>query len=179
LLLLDEPLGALDRHLRERLVAEIGALCRTLGQSVLFVTHDHDEAFGLGDRVAILHRGRVEQIGEPGDVWSRPATAFAAEFLGWNVVDAGGAGLEDALGHRGRVAVRPDALALAPHGPLAGVAVARTFRRDHWIVRVELQPSPGAHGSALDVVVRDPRPPGARELVHVLVHPDGVVPLQA
>ena len=176
LLMLDEPLGALDRQLREQLVTDLGALCRSLGQSVLFVTHDHDEAFGLGDRVAILDRGRVEQIGDPGEVWGAPATAFVAAFLGWNVVEVGGGALEQQVGHRGTVAVRPDALALTTTGPLEGVVAARTFRRDHWLVRVDLEPSNG-RGSSVDVAQRGPRPPVPGERVRVDVDRDGVVPL--
>ncbi len=95
LLMLDEPLGALDRRLRERLVDDIGALFRELHQSVLFVTHDHDEAFGLADRVAILHAGRLEQIGSPTELWERPATAFVASFLGWNIVELGARACRD------------------------------------------------------------------------------------
>ncbi|MEX2255106.1 MAG: ABC transporter ATP-binding protein, partial [Acidimicrobiia bacterium] len=150
LLMLDEPLGALDRRLRERLVDDIGALFRELGQSVLFVTHDHDEAFGLADRVAILHAGRVEQVGAPTELWRAPATAFVAEFLGWNVVALDGDGSARAI--------RPDALHLDPSGALEGVVVARTFRRDHWRVRIELTAGAG-RGGAVDVVLRDPEPP--------------------
>jgi ABC-type Fe3+/spermidine/putrescine transport system ATPase subunit len=175
--MLDEPLGALDRHLREQLVADLGALCRELGQSVLFVTHDHDEAFGLGDRVAVLHRGRVEQVGAPGDVWGRPATAFVARFLGWNVLVADDDALTAAVGRAGATAIRPDALALDVHGPLAATVTGRTFRRDHWIVRVDLPRGPGGAGVGLDVAVRDPVPPSVGERVHVRVEPDGIVAL--
>ncbi len=178
LLMLDEPLGALDRQLRERLVTEIGDLCRALGQSVLFVTHDHDEAFGLGDRVAVLHGGRVEQIGAPGAVWERPASVFVARFLGWNVIGAtgdpaGDAELVTALGGRGPVALRPDALRLDADGPVGGTAVARTFRRDHWMVRVDRGPGT----SPLDVVVRDARPPEVGDPVRVHVDRAGAVAL--
>ena len=103
LLMLDEPLGALDRALRERLVAELRALFVRLGLTILFVTHDHDEAFALADRVVVMHEGRIEQVGQPGRrSGSDPANAFVAEFLGWNVTRAFGDGL---------VAVRPDGLA--------------------------------------------------------------------
>jgi thiamine transport system ATP-binding protein len=177
LLMLDEPLGALDRHLREQLVADLGGLCRELGQSVLFVTHDHDEAFGLGDRVAVLHRGQVEQIGAPGDVWGRPATAFVAEFLGWNVLDARLSGLAAFADGRARVAVRPDALVLDGGGPLDGRVVARTFRRDHWSVRIQPVGGAGPSAATADVVVRGSQPPSVGERVRVRVDGDGVVPL--
>jgi thiamine transport system ATP-binding protein len=177
LLMLDEPLGALDRHLREQLVADLGALCRELGQSVLFVTHDHDEAFGLGDRVAVLHRGRVEQVGTPGDVWGHPATAFVARFLGWNVLEADDRELATTVGRAGPVAIRPDALALDADGPLTATVTARTFRRDHWIVRIDLPHEPGGSGLGLDVAVRDPFPPSVGDRVRLRVEPDGVVAL--
>ena len=85
LLMLDEPLGALDRALRERLVAELRSLFVRLGLTTLFVTHDHDEAFALADRLVVMHEGRIEQVGTPVAVWQRPANAFVARFLGWNV----------------------------------------------------------------------------------------------
>ncbi len=159
LLMLDEPLGALDRALREQLVDELGTLFRDLGLAVLLVTHDHDEAFALADRVAILHAGRFEQVGSPEDLWTRPATAFVAGFLGWNVTRAFGPG---------PAAVRPDALRLG-HGPglapaATGTVTGRSFRRDHWRVQVTL-----TDGSRLDVELRDARPPELGAGVHVAV----------
>jgi thiamine transport system ATP-binding protein len=175
LLMLDEPLGALDRHLRERLVAELGALFRELGQSVLVVTHDHDEAFGLADRVVILRDGRIEQVGAPAELWRHPATEFVAAFLGWNVVALGnGAPL---------VAIRPDALHIAAAGALAGEVQTRTFRRDHWSVRVALdgnRPAPrdgDETPAVVDVVVRDAVPPASGDRVHLAIDPDGTVEL--
>jgi thiamine transport system ATP-binding protein len=89
LLMLDEPLGSLDRGLRERLVGELRALFERLGLTVVAVTHDHHEAFGLADRVAVLDRGRVLQAGAPAEVWARPASARVARTLALpNVLDA-------------------------------------------------------------------------------------------
>ncbi|NJQ05301.1 ABC transporter ATP-binding protein [Streptomyces lonarensis] len=89
LLMLDEPLGQLDRGLRERLVVELRSLFRRLGTTVLAVTHDQGEAFALADRVVVMRDGRVEQTGSPVDVWSRPVSEFVARFLGFsNVVPA-------------------------------------------------------------------------------------------
>ena len=81
-LLLDEPLAALDPHLREEVQVELKHLQRTLGITFLFVTHDREEALGMSDRVAVMRQGRVEQVGTPAEVFERPATRFAAEFLG-------------------------------------------------------------------------------------------------
>ena len=80
--LMDEPLGALDKNLRYDLQVEIKEIQRRLGMTVLYVTHDQEEAMNLSDRVAIMSRGRVEQIGAPRDVYERPANAFTARFLG-------------------------------------------------------------------------------------------------
>ncbi|SCK33632.1 ABC transporter ATP-binding protein [Streptomyces sp. WMMB 322] len=89
LLMLDEPLGQLDRGLRERLVVELRSLFRELRTTVLAVTHDQGEAFVLADRVVVMNEGRIAQTGTPLEVWQRPASEFVARFLGFdNVVDA-------------------------------------------------------------------------------------------
>lgn len=89
LLMLDEPLGQLDRGLRERLVVELRTLFGRLGTTVLAVTHDQGEAFALADRVVVMRDGRIAQVGTPLEVWQRPASAFVARFLGFdNVVSA-------------------------------------------------------------------------------------------
>jgi thiamine transport system ATP-binding protein len=89
LLMLDEPLGQLDRSLRERLVVELRQLFRRLGTTVLAVTHDQGEAFALADRVVVMEAGRIAQTGSPADVWLRPASEFVARFLGFtNLVAA-------------------------------------------------------------------------------------------
>lgn len=82
LLMLDEPFGSLDRVLREQLTVEVRRLLQGLGQTALHVTHDQGEAFALADRVAVLAAGRLVQVGEPAELWHRPATRFVAEFLG-------------------------------------------------------------------------------------------------
>ncbi len=81
-LLMDEPLGALDRRLREEVQIEIRALQRRLGITTVHVTHDQEEAFMMSDRVVVLNRGRIEQVGTPREVYDRPATSFVAEFVG-------------------------------------------------------------------------------------------------
>jgi len=81
-LLLDEPLAALDPALRREMQGEIKALQRNSGLTFVLVTHDRDEALALSDRLAVLHRGRIEQVGSPAEVWERPATEFVARFTG-------------------------------------------------------------------------------------------------
>ncbi len=88
-LLLDEPLGALDRKLRAQLQAEIKKLHRELGLTFVFVTHDQDEAMFLSDKIAVFNRGRIERVGSPTELYDDPGTQFVAQFLGEANVFAG------------------------------------------------------------------------------------------
>jgi spermidine/putrescine ABC transporter ATP-binding subunit len=81
-LLMDEPLGALDRKLRDQLQIEIKRIQRDLGVTVVYVTHDQEEALALSDRIAIMSQGRIAQLGTPDEVYERPASPFVASFLG-------------------------------------------------------------------------------------------------
>jgi ABC-type Fe3+/spermidine/putrescine transport system ATPase subunit len=81
-LLMDEPLGALDRKLREQLQSEIKRVQRDIGATVLYVTHDQEEALTMSDRLAIMRQGQIAQIGAPDEVYAQPASPFAARFLG-------------------------------------------------------------------------------------------------
>jgi spermidine/putrescine ABC transporter ATP-binding subunit len=85
-LLLDEPLAALDRKLREGMRDELRAIQRSVGITTIFVTHDQAEALGLADRIAVMNHGRVEQLGEPREIYERPATRFVADFIGASTV---------------------------------------------------------------------------------------------
>ncbi len=88
-LLLDEPLGALDLKLRKQMQVELKALQRQLGITFIYVTHDQDEALSMSDRLAVFNGGRIEQIGTPGEIYDRPASRFVADFVGdANVIDA-------------------------------------------------------------------------------------------
>jgi thiamine transport system ATP-binding protein len=161
-LMLDEPLGSLDRELRERLAEELRALFNRLELGVLFVTHDHDEAFAIADRIAVLRSGHIEQIDTPAGLWRRPRTAFVARFLGWDVTDAFG----------DRAAVRPGGLRLGTDG-LAATVVTCTFRRDHFVVAAR-----PAHGGELHVVVDADELPRIGEQVHLApTDDDTIVPL--
>jgi thiamine transport system ATP-binding protein len=166
--MLDEPLGALDRALREHLVDELRAIFTRRDRAVLLVTHDHEEAFALADRVVVLHAGRVEQDDDAAHVWQHPATPFVADFLGYNVTDAFGA----------RAAVRPEALSLvvddgpAPPGSVPVTVVDRTFRRDHFRVRVATET-----GAVLDVAVRGAAIPDAGTAAHLVLDPAGAIRL--
>jgi thiamine transport system ATP-binding protein len=129
LLLLDEPLSALDRGLRERLAADLRDILRRAGTTALFVTHDHDEAFAVADRMAVMRRGRVVQTGTLEEVWRHPADAETARFLGYaEVVD--GPAAARLLRSAGRpsstaaLALRRSALRVDPGGGLAGTVVS-------------------------------------------------------
>ncbi len=155
LLMLDEPLGQLDRGLRERLVVELRRLFRDLGTTVLAVTHDQQEAFALADRVVVMQDGRIAQTGTPLEVWRRPATEFVARFLGFdNVVGATVQGEaagtpwgkvpvpEGTPNGPCRLLVRPAGVRLTPDAEgLPAMVTARTFRGSH--VTLLLQPSGG------------------------------------
>jgi ABC-type Fe3+/spermidine/putrescine transport system ATPase subunit len=100
LLLLDEPMGSLDRELRERLVPELKAILRHVGVTAVFVTHDHAEAYAMADRVAVMNQGQIEQEDSPENLYRRPRNRRVAAFLGFeNFVD--GTGMRD-----GRVKTR-------------------------------------------------------------------------
>jgi ABC-type Fe3+/spermidine/putrescine transport system ATPase subunit len=151
LLMLDEPLGALDRTLREYLLSEIHRILRSTHQTALIVTHDQEEAFGLADRIVILEAGRILQEGDPQQVYHHPASAAVARFLGLTNLLPGEAtpgGTQTALGlipvqapgsKRYTVLLRPDAARLDGRGTFAFEAtlLERTFRGPISILEVE------------------------------------------
>ncbi len=128
LLLLDEPLSALDAGLRERLATDLRDILRAAGTTALMVTHDHEEAFTVADRMAVMRAGRVVQEGPIADVWREPADPETALFLGYARVfrDAAAAAILAAAGRGAApaVAVRRSALTVDPSGPLSGVVLA-------------------------------------------------------
>jgi putative spermidine/putrescine transport system ATP-binding protein len=114
-LLLDEPLGALDLKLREEMQAELKGLQQRLGITFVFVTHDQGEALSMADRVAVFSQGRVEQLDTPRGLYTRPRTAFVANFVGSaNVVE--GATAERLTGRRRPFAIRPELIDVLPPG---------------------------------------------------------------
>jgi spermidine/putrescine transport system ATP-binding protein len=95
-LLLDEPLGALDAKLRKRLQIELKTLQEEVGITFIYVTHDQEEALTMSDRIAVMSQGRVEQVGQPKEIYEEPATAYVADFLGVsNLMDAKASGASD------------------------------------------------------------------------------------
>jgi putative spermidine/putrescine transport system ATP-binding protein len=123
-LLLDEPLGALDLRLREEMQVELKAIQREVGITFLFVTHDQGEALTMSDRIAVFNHGRIEQVGLPAEVYEHPATAFVAGFVGTSNL-LSGAVARSVLGADGTFSVRPEKIRLAAQGgPSAGDEVA-------------------------------------------------------
>jgi spermidine/putrescine ABC transporter ATP-binding subunit len=132
-LLLDEPLAALDRKLREGMRDELRAIQRAVGITTIFVTHDQTEALGLSDRIAVMNGGRVEQLGAPREIYEHPATRFVADFIGASTVLRGRAVAAD------RVTVAGAALRVTGAALSAGADVELAIRPE----RVRLAPGPG------------------------------------
>jgi len=151
LLLLDEPLSALDRALRESLAVDLARLLREAGATALVVTHDHDEAFTLADRVAVMRAGRIRQVGPPAQVWRSPVDVAVARFLGCGKVLPAGVA-ERLVGVPARVGLRSTALRVTPDGPLEAEVLERVHRRDHVRLLVRLVDAGGvlSGGAAVD-----------------------------
>jgi putative spermidine/putrescine transport system ATP-binding protein len=179
LVLMDEPLGALDKQLREQMQLEIKHIQRELGITVVYVTHDQTEALVMSDRIAVFNEGRICQLDTPAELYERPRSAFVAQFIGENnrlagkVVEVAGdvcrvdleiGGTVVALpinvagvGARTVLSVRPERILLdpAPEGSCANVFEARvtevTYLGDHVRVALGLRGGPGG-----DVVAKVP-----------------------
>ncbi|MEV0179094.1 ABC transporter ATP-binding protein [Streptomyces sp. NPDC050625] len=106
-LLLDEPLGALDLKLREQMQMELKALQREVGITFVFVTHDQEEALTMSDRIAVFHQGVVEQVGTPAEIYERPATPFVASFVGTSNLLVGESA-QRVVGTPGTYSIRPE-----------------------------------------------------------------------
>ncbi|MGY0019985.1 ABC transporter ATP-binding protein [Streptomyces sp. YJ-C3] len=131
-LLLDEPLGALDLKLREQMQTELKELQRDVGITFVLVTHDQAEALALSDRIAVMNAGRVEQVGTPGELYETPASAFVASFVGTSNTLTGAAA-EMVVGESGTFGIRPEKIRVlaADGGHDRGAGPAR----DHSEVR--------------------------------------------
>ena len=186
LLMLDEPMGSLDRALRERLPMELRRILGGLGVTALYVTHDQEEAFGVADRAIVLHEGGIEADGSPEELWTRPPSGFVARFLGFRNVAPGEVRGDMAATPWGtipvtpgtpdgpcEVVIRPDALELAPDGPIRGAVANLRFRGDHVLLALTVAGAPD-----LELEVRGTRPPAIDQVVHVRVDPRAVVTIR-
>ena len=196
LLLLDEPLSALDARVRVRLREEIKDLQRRLGVTTILVTHDQEEALSMGNRVVVMNAGRIEQVGTPQQIYAEPASAFVADFVGsMNLIDAisSGAGsvrvggltfgvANSALAGPIRLGIRPESLMIGkgaagvPLNRFAAVVVALDFRGSY--ARATLIPDAAPHlrllaDFASDVLAMQELHPGAR--VEAAVSPDALL----
>ncbi|MBL8175011.1 MAG: ABC transporter ATP-binding protein [Bryobacterales bacterium] len=166
LLLLDEPLSALDPQLRKRVRVELKALQRSVGITFLMVTHDQEEALSLSDRIAVMNKGKVEQVGTPQEIYHKPATRFVAGFLGhinW-IGDAG---------------VRPESTYIASE-PRNGIARSRPAVIRHAMYygncfHVEAEIDPGI--TAISEVPTDEHRYSTGQQVHVWWHIDDEIRL--
>jgi ABC-type Fe3+/spermidine/putrescine transport system ATPase subunit len=156
--LLDEPLSALDPHLRAETLELLQSIQRRLGSTFLFITHDREEALRLGHRIGVLNHGRLEQIGAPEELYRRPSTAFVASFLGkinWlqgelrdhgsaRCLLIGGQSIPTTSDHAGlapgavKVGVRPEDIRVGAEGLLPARVTSRTFLGDSVILQVAL-----------------------------------------
>lgn len=150
--LLDEPLGALDQRLRKDMQFELKRMQRELGITFIYVTHDQEEALTMSDRIAVMSRGRVLQVGSPTEIYDEPANRFVASFIGTcNLLDASaadgaarveGVGVVPASPETDGavvVAVRPERIRLLPADAAQGIpgrVVEHAFLGDHWLAKV-------------------------------------------
>ena len=164
LLMLDEPLGALDRALRGQLQEELRDQLRHTGIPAIYVTHDQDEALALADRIALLHEGRIEQTGRASDVYTRPASLWVADFLGMtNLLPGEVSGTSPLMIHTPHGVFMPEApvdmrigskgtLLLKPYGidlnseagalnVLHGEVASCTFQVDHYQLKLQVEPN--------------------------------------
>jgi len=161
ILLLDEPLGSLDRRLRDRLLDDLEQLFDELALTAVYVTHDQTEAFTLGDRVAVMRAGRVAQVATPDELWARPLDEDVARFLGLaNVAD-------------GQV-VRPEAV-IVRRTPGGGQGVVEKAVRIGPAVRLRVRLDDGRSLEAVVAAIDHPR---AGDRVDVDIDPKGIVPFR-
>ena len=118
-LLLDEPLGALDLKLREEMQIELKAIQQQVGITFIYVTHDQEEALTMSDRLAVFNSGRIEQVGAPADVYERPSTRFVAGFVGTSNLLRGDVAAA-VIGEAGTFTIRPEKIRLADPGVAVG-----------------------------------------------------------
>ena len=190
LLMLDEPLGALDRGLRTRLLDELAGLFARLELPIIYVTHDQEEALAVGDRVAVINAGKLEAIMPARELWRSPPSQFVARFLGLNnvvplvtardaVATPWGAlpltAVPAAPSNANWLLLRPEALALDPDGPLHGIVSAVTFRGETTTIHV--RPEASADGPLLEAHLQDDvgHPPAVGQSVRLRVDRAGVL----
>ncbi|MCB9451894.1 MAG: ABC transporter ATP-binding protein [Anaerolineaceae bacterium] len=189
LLMLDEPLGALDAQLKEHLVVELRTIIKQSGVTAIYVTHDQREAFAIADRVAVMNAGRIQQVGVPEDIYRRPASVFVSRFLGLNnvfSVQSRRQGVVETAVGEFPCAGEPEAVLLHPDGislvdgeseprDISGVVVERVFSGRDYQLALALATgerlsftTPAKHGNGIPLV---------GETAVVRIDPARVIPL--
>lgn len=188
LLMLDEPLGALDATLRDQLIIELRSIIQRLGLTAIYVTHDQHEAFAIADRVAVMNNGRIEQIGTPVEVYRRPVSTFVARFLGLDnlvpVLSQSDAIAQTAIGAFSvsgmaqHLLLHPDGIQLADvptDSDITGVVEEFTFLGDSYRVKLK-------HPSSQQITFKQSVSTGqtlqAGQPVSVRVRPEMVISLE-
>ena len=152
-LLCDEPLGALDRKLRQQMQFELKELQKRLGVTLVFVTHDQEEALEMSDRIAVMNRGRIEQVGAPTEIYEKPRTRFVADFIGEiNILDETGQAR----------ALRPEKIRLVAPGEarVAGIVETANFLGGATLYRVRADDGRTLMAREAHAGQRSPRRPG-------------------
>ncbi len=181
MVMLDEPLGSLDRSLSERLIVELGEIFARVETTVLYVTHDQEEAFTIADRVAVMREGALVQAATPEHLWASPAGVFVSDFLGFSnrfaaIAKDGRADLGwatvpvDVPDGPCQVVLRPDALVVDDAGNITVTVIGSVFRGDHYLARATTE-----SGSQLTVSMPARPRPGDR--VRIKLDPAGVLAL--
>ena len=184
LVMLDEPIGSLDRELREHLLGEMRRIFGQIEAGVLYVTHDRDEAFAVADRVAVMQRGQLLRTGTPYELWNDPQSEFTARFLGLEnvfpaslddgIIDAGWVRLPIPSGHSGPVqgiAIAPNRLHMGGEG-VTGLVTAVRFGALGYRVSVRV-------ADGVELAVDAPTGPTVGATVSVAIEADTVALLQA
>ena len=192
LLLLDEPLSNLDAKMREEMQIELRRIQRTVGTTMILVTHDQSEAMALSDRVVVMNKGRIQQVATPQEAYDHPANAFVANFLGRTnllpgMVGGGSAGTVITVADSvwpvsqpvpagpGALAVRPEKIGFVDAGGLSGTVLARVFQGTQWLFEIET-----AAGRLMVIRQHDGSPlPAERERVMVGWRPDDMAVMPA
>lgn len=198
LLMLDEPLGALDRALRERLMLEIRVILKTLNMTAIFVTHDQSEALAVADKIAVMNRGRLEQVDSPEKLYLHPKSIFVARFLGFKnllsgtITPEGGVqtevglfyppSLPEAPQNPVTLVLRPECarvavpnISPAPSSVVSGRVASRLFTGQSYRIRVEVS-------SDLKMVFDLPNenpPPAVGLQVDLVLRPSGMVVIES
>ena len=185
-LLLDEPFSNLDAQLRVRLREELRRLIDSIDITTLFVTHDQEEALMLSDRIVVMNKGRIEQIGTPEEIYEHPATRFVAEFIGWcsvlegsarngEFVSKGGIRLPvEASADKAMIVVRPEYVKLATGQGQAPTFIGRVESSNYYGAMTRIRLVVGGEQLLMEAHLTGVRRPAAGDEIRVEIDPSGI-----